>query len=258
LINTSVQLYSNNFNGLCGDLIFYPLSGGVINVGTVCLPYTYNAYDICGTYVITFTGTGQSCEITVCDLTPTPTPTLTKTPTVTKCCSRFTLSSSPNDITGSTFYVTNCDGSNQYVNVPFGTTLDVNCVTNVLLILGLGSFVRYPGCVCTTPTPTPTRTNPNPATPTPTKSPTPTPFTSQTQCEYCISLHPCTINKFFDSCCEPFDTYRIYLIPYDVANNLVDGNTYFVEAIGFSGCGVYNASASTATSSYQYINITNP
>lgn len=258
IYNSTIIISSNNFNGLCGNLVFYPSAGGTVNIGLVCLPYTFSTNDICGDYIITFTGTNQTCEISVCDQTPTPTPTQTPTPTVTKCCSRFTLSSSPNDLTGSTFYVTNCDGSNQFINVPFGTSQDINCANSVLLFAGLGSFIRYPGCVCTTPTPTPTKTNPIPLTPTPSKSPTPTPFTAQTQCEYCISLHPCTINKFFDSCCEPFDTYRIYLIPFDVANNLVDGQTYFAETVGFSGCVVYNASLSSATYSYQYINISNP
>jgi hypothetical protein len=90
--------------------------------------------------------------------------------------------------------------------------------------------------------------------------PTPTPTITRTpdsnDCQYCISLHPCSLNKFFSGCCEPYDTYRIYTIPYDVAQTLVDGQSYYVESSGFSGCAIYSASLTTADFSYEYINIT--
>ena len=431
---------------------------------------------------------------------PTTTPTTTQTITPTSCCSRFTLTSPPNDTNGSSFLITNCDGSTEIVNVPTNTTTQINCAKDVFLQTGLATFIRYPGCVCTTPTPTPTPTTTvtptcggisivpatppigslnlipyqsnvytnsgtiihspynlngtspgniylavlttqpvwrssssndgplnrsgkwsfggtNPlntwvgfadcitvsetktywvglsadnvfklvvdgdifvntydgpydfttcncntsfqywhvypiilsagnhtielygmnrtllgvfgceiydntieeltgatnvndlniiftsanntvadliqntsgqylssgytcpdgyifdscnltcykyfdcnTTPTPTvtktQTPTPTQTPNSSACEYCLSLHPCSINKFFSGCCEPFDTYRIYTIPSVVADTLVDGQSYYVESIGFSGCAVYDSALTTADFSYEYINIT--
>ena len=95
-----------------------------------------------------------------------------------------------------------------------------------------------------------------PGGPTPTPTPSVTPTIPNIGCQQCVSLHPCAVNRFFTECCEPFDTYRIYIIPVQVADTLVDGQSYYVESIGFSGCAIYNASITAATYSYQYINIT--
>lgn len=199
---------------------------------------------------------------------PTTTPTTTQTITPTSCCSRFTLTSPPNDTNGSSFLITNCDGTTEIVTVPTNTTTQINCAKDVSLQTGLATFIRYPGCICTTPTPTPTNTltstptktinaipNPTP-TVTKTQTPTPTQTPNSSACEYCLSLHPCSINKFFSGCCEPFDTYRIYTIPSVVADTLVDGQSYYVESVGFSGCAVYDSALTTADFSYEYINIT--
>jgi hypothetical protein len=201
-------------------------------------------------------------------ITPTKTPTSsnTQTPTITPttCCSKFRLDSSPSDISGTTFLVTLCGGGTQSVNVPTGTFIDINCANNVSVISGLGTYIRYPGCVCVTPTPTNTQTPSNnlPETPNPSNSPTqtptitPTPQPTNPGCAQCINLHPCAISKFFVSCCEPFDTIRIYLIPYQVANSLINGQSYFVEAVGFSNCAIYDENLNTANFSFEYINIT--
>lgn len=93
-------------------------------------------------------------------------------------------------------------------------------------------------------------------TPTQTPTITPTPQPTNVGCAQCVNLHPCAISKFFVSCCEPFDTIRIYLIPYQVANTLVNGQSYFVEAVGFSNCAVYDENLNTANFSFEYINIT--
>lgn len=463
------------------------------------------------TPTVTSTKTPTKTQNVTPNPTTTPTPTTTITPT--SCCSRFTLTSSPNDSNGSDFLITNCDGSTQVVNVPNNTSIQYNCAKLVSLQSGLGSFVRYPGCLCTTPTPTSTPTltptptvqfpsvgilllynldvykydvltntqtflttlpfsgssffdtndithtnskifvkgyvgidfndplafpgigewnytlnpftitfvkfielpdllaaypglfafnnttlitssdtdnTPNqiiridisgpipifnsivqfpygyrtfgdyivtttnklivividfitkntfiyqydynnllsgpeitkstgnlfegrylfesnsklyilknslsselyevgltypynltfvnnldfsfysgasntysesnvnliPIAPTSTPTPTLTPTQNTTECQYCISLHPCTFNKFFVGCCEPYDTYRIYLIPNNVASSLIDGQSYYVESIGFSGCAIYDSALTTANFSYQYINIT--
>ena len=192
------------------------------------------------------------------------------------CCSNFRLDSSPSDTSGTTFLVILCDGGIQTVNVPTGTFQDLNCVNSVSIISGLGTYIRYPGCVCNSPTPTLTVTKTpvytvtptNTTTPTPTVTPTktttqtqtptitPTPQPTNPGCAYCVNLHPCAVSKFFVSCCEPFDTIRIYLIPYQIANSLIDGQSYFVEAVGFSNCAVYNENLNTANFSFEYINIT--
>ncbi len=503
----TVLISSSNFSGQTGNLTFYPQVGGQVNIGTVTFPYNYTANDIYGLYVLYFFEIGKTCELVISPLTPTPTPTTTITPTT--CCSRFRLESNITDLTGTTFLVTLCGGGLQTINVPTGSFQDVNCASDVSVISGLGTYVRFPGCVCVTPTPTNTPfvpqigvlllygldvysynvttntqtffatlpftgqsffetndithtnskifvkgyagidlddpnlicaigewnytlspfsisfvgytvlpdpigeypglfainnstiitstdsntspngivriTNPGPTatittilefpipyrtfgdyivtttnklivvvvnystrdkyiyqydfdnlsagpqiikflgnvlterylfedngnlyfltlsspsqlfrvnlfspydislvntlnldfysgasntygnstvhlleggpseTPTSTPTRTPTPQPTNPGCGYCVNLHPCAVSKFFVSCCEPFDTIRIYLIPYQIANSLVDGQSYFVEAVGFSNCAVYNASLSSATFSFEYINIT--
>ena len=515
--NDRLTLSSFNYSGITGNLTFNPATGGTINIGSVVLPYDYITLYYYGTFTITYPSLGKSCQLVIPEPNITPTPTSTATPTVTptKCCSRFTLSSSAGNLTGTTFLVTLCDGSTQNVNIPTNTSQDINCASNVVLLNGIGSITRYPGCVCSSPTPTPTQTqtptptktqtypqlgvlllygldvyqyqvstntqtflttltfnseeffqtddithtdskifvkgiagvdlndpnvyaaicewdytlnpftitfvrynilpspyssypglfainnttligstetdtipneivqidvsgpnpiitsllqfpygyrtfgdylvtttnklivtvvnfnnrdkfiyqynfnnlssgpeiiknlgvplserylfednsnlyiltvssptelyrvnltypydlvfvnNPSfdvysgasntysnttvnllPGGPTPTPTITPTSTNSNIACQQCISLHPCSVNKFFVGCCEPFDTYRIYIIPVQVADTLVDGQSYFVESIGFSGCAIYNTSITAATYSYQYINIT--
>jgi hypothetical protein len=498
--NNTLTIISSNYSGITGTLTFYPATGGTINIGNVILPYDYSTLYYYGTFSITYASVSKTCQLVIPapNVTPTSTPTVTptSTPTVTptKCCSKFTLSSNPGNLLGTTFLVTLCDGTTQNITVPTNTSQDVNCASGVVLLSGLGSTTRYPGCVCTFPTPTPTQTK----TPTKTKTPTPTiqnccskytiysfldggitgatvsitdcsnvtyqqfiplggqfficalnvtllgnegsvtklpgcnclcyaplpvigqsvtldgfiinatgsgfalslfpvpwysplcnnsfnwensvllgtdlnspnqgpfvytmtfnqsvnnvelvfggsdvgedftittnsgqpslsspnlcgyiinqnqlsttlilgsasakiivsstnsyttltvsgngggdgtilsinkcslgqfnPLPTPTQtptstpanigCQQCIYLHPCAVNKFFVGCCEPFDTYRIYIIPVQVADTLIDGQSYYVESIGFSGCAIYNSSLTSATYSYQYINIT--
>jgi len=151
--------------------------------------------------------------------TLTPTPTLTKTPTPTP-----SIGTSPNP-------------------TPTQTITPTKTITN---------------------TPTLTKTPTQTKTPTITKTLTPsiTPTITSTQvnnnCQYCLSLHPCTVNRFFWQCCEPYDSFRVYLIPFDVSETLVNGNTYYVEAVGFSGCAVYDVTLTNADFSYEYINIITP
>jgi hypothetical protein len=503
----TVLISSNNFIGKTGNLTFYPSTGGQVNVGTVTLPYYYTSNDVYGLYIIYFFEIQKSCQITISPNTPTPTQTSTVTPT--NCCSRFRIESSPIDQVGTSFFVTLCGGDTQTINVPTGQFQEINCASSVSVISGLGSYVRYPGCVCVTPTPTSTPfvpqlgvlllygldiytyqvstntqtflttltfdevsffetndithtsskifvkgyagvdlddpnlicaigewdytltpftltfvryitlpdpigdypglfainnttlitstdtntipngiiqidisdpspnittllefpygyrtfgdyvvtttgklivvvvdfnfrdkylyqydftnlssgpeitkilgdvlserylfedngnlyflTNSSPSelynvglvppynitlvntlnfdfysgasntylnstvnllpglpssTPTQTPTITPTPQPTNPGCGYCINLHPCAVSKFFVSCCEPFDTIRIYLIPYQVANSLVNGQSYFIEAVGFSNCAVYDENLNTANFSFEYINIT--
>ena len=75
----TIQIYSNNFSGQTGYLIFYPQTGGTINIGTVTLPYNYNTDYYYGTFVINFSGFSRTCNLQI--LAPSPTPTVT--PTIT-------------------------------------------------------------------------------------------------------------------------------------------------------------------------------
>lgn len=93
-----------------------------------------------------------------------------------------------------------------------------------------------------------------PNTPTPTPTPTSTP--QRGDCAYCISIYPCSVSRYFTSCCEPFETIRIFLIPASVADTLIDGQSYYVESEGFSNCAIYNENLNTAQNSYKYISIT--
>jgi hypothetical protein len=45
----TVLINSNNFSGQIGDIIFYPLTGGTVNIGPQFIPYYYTADYIYGT-----------------------------------------------------------------------------------------------------------------------------------------------------------------------------------------------------------------
>lgn len=172
--NNALTIISSNYSGITGSLIFYPATGGTINIGNVILPYDYVTLYYYGTFSITYPSLSKTCQlvIPVPNVSPTPTstttPTVTPTVTPTKCCGKFTLSSSAGNLSGTTFLVTLCDGVTQNITVPTNTSQDINCASNVVLLSGSGSATRFPGCVCVSPTPTPTQTK----TPTPTKTQT--------------------------------------------------------------------------------------
>jgi hypothetical protein len=103
----SVTISSNNLSGQTVDVIFYPSSGGTIDLGTQTFPFTYVSNYYWGLYecysptynytytievfenptptptsTINFTPTNTSTP-TLTPVTSTPTPTITKTPTST-------------------------------------------------------------------------------------------------------------------------------------------------------------------------------
>jgi hypothetical protein len=58
---------------------------------------------------------------------------------------------------------------------------------------------------------------------------------------------------YFSGCCNPYYTYRIFGVPLVVSETIVDGQTYFIQSVGFSGCATYFESLSTSDFSYSYI-----
>lgn len=78
----SILFNSVNFSGLSANLLFYPLTGGFNNFGTVQMPYTHNPSDYYfGTYEFVFPTYNKTCQVLV--QPPAITPTNTATPTIT-------------------------------------------------------------------------------------------------------------------------------------------------------------------------------
>jgi hypothetical protein len=76
---------TDNYNGYCGNITYYPSTGGTIDLGSVILPYTYNTEYYYGQYVICITELNKTCVLSYLPPQPTPTntPTQTNTPTPT-------------------------------------------------------------------------------------------------------------------------------------------------------------------------------
>lgn len=45
-----ILITSTNFNGQSGDIIYYPDTGGTVNIGVQTLPYTFNTDYYYGSY----------------------------------------------------------------------------------------------------------------------------------------------------------------------------------------------------------------
>jgi len=139
-------------------------TGLQLNSGYTC-PSGF-VYESCTGDCVRFISCPQPTLTPTTTNTPTKTNTInfvgvtpTKTPTPTKCCSTYILSSSPSDVTGSTFTIVRCVG-NLFLTlpVPVGQSQTITCSYNATLINGLGSITQLPGCDCNTVTPTPTPT----------------------------------------------------------------------------------------------------
>ena len=89
------MLFSSvNYLNKTANLMFYPLTGGVFNLGVITIPYTYTTSQyIYGQYHLYFSTLDKTCIVDIPlppTPTPTPTPTITSTsgatptPTVTK------------------------------------------------------------------------------------------------------------------------------------------------------------------------------
>ena len=81
------RIFTDNYSGYSGSIIFYPATGGVINLGTHILPYDYETDDYYGQYKIYLPQVKKTCildfYLPTLTRTPTPTPTPTLTPTLT-------------------------------------------------------------------------------------------------------------------------------------------------------------------------------
>ena len=78
-----VRILSNNLSGLTTNVIYYPLTGGTIDLGGKVFPFEYLSsyyYGLYSCYVPTY---DYTYTITVTAPTPTPTTTNTPTPTIT-------------------------------------------------------------------------------------------------------------------------------------------------------------------------------
>ena len=76
---------TNNYIGYCGNITYYPSTGGTIDLGSVVLPYVYYTEYYYGQYVICITELNKTCVLSYLPptITPTPTNTPTQTPTNT-------------------------------------------------------------------------------------------------------------------------------------------------------------------------------
>jgi len=76
---------TNNYSGYCGNITYYPSTGGTIDLGSVILPYVYYTEYYYGQYVICITELNKTCVLSYLPPQPTPTntPTQTNTPTLT-------------------------------------------------------------------------------------------------------------------------------------------------------------------------------
>jgi hypothetical protein len=82
-MTVSILFSSVNYLNKTANLMFYPLTGGVFNLGVITIPYTYNTNQyIYGQYHLYFPALDKTCVVNIpLPPTPTPTPTPSITPT---------------------------------------------------------------------------------------------------------------------------------------------------------------------------------
>jgi hypothetical protein len=78
-----VSIFSNNLSGLTANVMFYPCSGGTIDLGQQTFPFTYETDYWYGTYDCYVPTYAFSYILDVPCPTPTPTQTSTQTSTPT-------------------------------------------------------------------------------------------------------------------------------------------------------------------------------
>jgi hypothetical protein len=79
----TLRILTENYSGYSGSIVFYPATGGTINLGTHILPYDYETDDYYGQYKIYIPQVNKTCVLDYYEPTATPTPTPTPTPTLT-------------------------------------------------------------------------------------------------------------------------------------------------------------------------------
>ena len=78
-----VLISSDNLSGLTTDVLFYPESGGTIDLGAQIFPFTYYSTYTYGTYNCYVPTYNYTYTFIIASPTPTPTVTTTETPTNT-------------------------------------------------------------------------------------------------------------------------------------------------------------------------------
>jgi hypothetical protein len=79
----TLRILTENYSGYSGSIVFYPATGGVINLGSHILPYDYETDDYYGQYKIYIPQFNKTCILNYYEPTATATPTPTPTPTLT-------------------------------------------------------------------------------------------------------------------------------------------------------------------------------
>ena len=82
-MNYNFTISTNNYSGYNANVIYYPSTGGTIDLGSVILPYLYITEYYYGVYEIYIPETEVTCILDYPLPTPTPTPTVTSTVTPT-------------------------------------------------------------------------------------------------------------------------------------------------------------------------------
>ena len=145
----TIRILTNNYSGYAGSIIYYPYTGGTINLGSHLLPYDYNTDYYYGTYEIYISEFNKTCILNysppVCDFTGveqvTPTPTITLTPTSTPTQTLTPTSTPTQTLTPTpTCYCT-------YIDVTI-TQIDLDsAVGNTINPIDNGSvYVKYRNC----------------------------------------------------------------------------------------------------------------
>jgi hypothetical protein len=80
---SGVRILSNNLSGLTTNVVYYPQSGGTIDLGTQVFPFEYITDYFYGTYNCYVPLYDYNYSLSVVEQSPTPTPTITPTPTPT-------------------------------------------------------------------------------------------------------------------------------------------------------------------------------
>jgi hypothetical protein len=78
-----ILISSNNLSGLTTNVLYFPESGGTIDLGTQVMPFTYYTDNYYGTYSCYVPLYNYTYDLVIAGPTPTPTTTNTETPTNT-------------------------------------------------------------------------------------------------------------------------------------------------------------------------------
>ena len=68
-----ILISSNNLSGLTANVVYFPESGGTIDLGTQVMPFTYYTDYYYGTYSCYIPTYNYTYDLVIAGLTPTPT-----------------------------------------------------------------------------------------------------------------------------------------------------------------------------------------